>query len=365
MRDSAGASIGELRAKWATKLESIITDCRTAMQSISTADLKGQMDRAREEAYTAGLAKELQQAKGYKPLATMPASNDLIPPARLYYRYMSAEARCDFWAPKWKLELALNIYDWAKDIVSIEANFKDQTPTIIYEDADTTYLCTICQDDVRNDTRPCTTKCEHHFHPTCLYDWLTLIASKSKCTCRVQLNRKDLEARVHIKDILHFETAKRAKHLNKYSSRVNAEAAALIKYGEIKKLPMQWAIDKLNSTGDVPKNQLLADRAKRIRVFSSKEKRSFKSGFAPATRTNTIYTSPKMAAIKMTEVQIVCENERYYMWVVLNQSSRVVGQAWLKVKIRRGLLGYHRCVLDDEALRVFCRQLVALGGKPF
>lgn len=90
---------------------------------------------------------------------------------------------------------------------------------------------------------------------------------------------------------------------------------------------MQWAIDKLNSTGDVPKNQLLADRAKRIRVFSSKEKRSFKSGFAPATRTNTIYTSPKMAAIKVTEVQIVCENERYYMWVDLNQSSRVVGQA--------------------------------------
>ena len=237
MRDSVGARGEKLQAKWVTRLESIMYNQRAKMKSISTAEPKGQMDYAREEAYGAEIGKELQQAKEYRPLATKPASNQLIPQARLYYRDMSAEARCDFWAPKWKLELALNIYDWAKDIVSIEANFKDQTPTIIYEDADTTYLCTICQDDVRNDTRPCTTKCEHHFHPTCLYDWLTLIASKSKCTCRVQLNRKDLEARVHIKDILHFETAKRAKHLNKYSSRVNAEAAALIKYGEIANCP--------------------------------------------------------------------------------------------------------------------------------
>lgn len=37
----------------------------------------------------------------------------------------SEEARCDFWSGKWDLELAYTIYDWAKGIVSTEANFKD------------------------------------------------------------------------------------------------------------------------------------------------------------------------------------------------------------------------------------------------
>lgn len=98
-----------------------MTDHRTKMQSISTAELRGQIDRACEEAYLAGLGKELQQAKGYKPLTTLPASNDLIPLARVYHREMSAKARCNFWAQTWSLELALNVFDWAKDIVSIEA----------------------------------------------------------------------------------------------------------------------------------------------------------------------------------------------------------------------------------------------------
>lgn len=125
MRDSVGARGEKLQAKWVTRLESIMYNQRAKMKSISTAEPKGQMDYAREEAYGAEIGKELQQAKEYRPLATKPASNQLIPQARLYYRDMSAEARCDFWAQKWNLELALNIYDWATGIVAVEANFND------------------------------------------------------------------------------------------------------------------------------------------------------------------------------------------------------------------------------------------------
>lgn len=53
MRNLVGARIEELRATWVKKLESIMTDRRTQMHSISTADPRGQIDRAREEAYVA------------------------------------------------------------------------------------------------------------------------------------------------------------------------------------------------------------------------------------------------------------------------------------------------------------------------
>lgn len=181
-------------------------------------------------------------------------------------------------------------------------------------------------------TRLCTTKCDHYFHPACLHDWLSSTTSQGKCICRVRLNPDDLEPNIQAEPILHFETAQRAKHLIKYTATVNSYADALIKQGSINHLPIEWAMDKLNPTGDMPKNPILEDRARRILGFSREDKRSFKSGFPTATRSNTIYTAPKTPANQMTEVQIDCEGERYYMWVDLSQSVLVVGQAWHRVE---------------------------------
>jgi hypothetical protein len=161
-----------------------------------------------------------------------------------------------------------------------------------------------------------------------------------------------MEASMEAKTILHYETAQRARHLNNYTDRVNSEASALIKFGTINKYPIEWAIKKLNPTGDVPRDKMLDDRAKRIRVFSRDEKRSFKSGSPTATRSNTIYTTPKTPAVQMTEVQVDCEGERYYMWVDLSQSVLVVGQAWLGVKFGRD---YSEVVAGCSTMKPFVR----------
>ena len=154
------------------------------------------------------------------------------------------------------------------------------------------------------------------------------------------------------KTILHYEMAQRARYLINYTKRVNDEASALCKYGSIHKLPIEWAVNKLNPTGDVPKDKILDERAKRIRALSREEKRSFKSGFPTATRLNTIYTTPKTPAVQMTKVQVDCEGERYYMWVDLSQSVLVVGQAWVGVKFG---LDYSEVIAGCSTMKPFVR----------
>lgn len=91
-------------------------------------------------------------------------------------------------------------------------------------------------------------------------------------------------------------------------------------------------MNKLKPTGNMPKDKILEDRANRIQAFCREEKRSFKSSFPTATKANTIFTAPTTPAASMTEIQVVSEGERYYMWVDLSQSALIVGQAWLRTK---------------------------------
>ena len=205
----------------------------------------------------------------------------------------------------------------------------DSAPTVKYENADADRLCTICQENVKIGTRLCTTKCKHYFYPACLYQWMSSQIKRSVCICREPLDPDDLQPMVQGKKILHYETTRRATYVTNYTERVNNEADALIKYGEIHIYPIEWAVRILSPTGDVPKDKILEDRANRILAFFREEKRSLKSGIPTATRTNTIFTAPNTPAASMTEVQILSEGERYYMWVDLTQSVLFVGQAWL------------------------------------
>ncbi len=173
-----------------------------------------------------------------------------------------------------------------------------------------------------------------------------------------------MKARVQAKPILHYETAQRAKYLINYTERVNDEASALCKYGSIHKLPIEWAMNKLNPMGDVPKDKILDELAKRIRASSREEKRSFKSGLPHRYQIeyhlhNSQDTggpndqSPgrlrRRAVLHVGRSQPVCTGCR---------AGMDGGQ------VRPGLLGSHRWMFDDEGLCAFCQQHVALGPNP-